>query len=179
MQARFLEVIFSISVCLTYPLLIFPVRESIEDMLKAARWYNDACACYSAGEKKEREFYGIGSGCILLSFLTALAIPKVEVVFGFVGSTAGTFLCFFTPPVLFLLVTQSRLAPSGAVAGDQFHNRDSELFPEAELGLFEQLRTMRLTAKSASGLHFARTIAWIVAVVGTSVGLVALVVSLF
>ena len=159
--------------CLTYPLLIFPVRESIEDMLKQAKWYNDACACYSGAEKKEREFYGIGIGCILLSFLIALAIPKVEVVFGFVGSTAGTILCFSTPPTLFLIVTQSRLSPSGAVAVDQVDQS------EPELGLLEQLQTMRLTAKSANGLSFARTIAWIVAVVGTGIGFVALVVSMF
>ena len=102
--AHFIEAIFAFSICMTYPLLVFPMRDSLDLLIMKT-----ACAAGAArnrGWSSEQfgkvRFFGLTALLIALAFLVAVLIPDVEVVFGLTGCTFGIMICFVLPALMFL-----------------------------------------------------------------------------
>ena len=121
-----MEIGFFVSVCFTYPLLVFPLRQSIGVLLslnpssvivcglpneqvrceRSARWCLTDCV--------QRRFYTISLGIITLSYFTAIVAPEVELVFQVVGATAGATLCYVLPSAMYMKA--SRMAGTDVIS---------------------------------------------------------------
>ena len=102
--AHFIEAIFAFSICMTYPLLVFPMRDSLDLLIMKTKCA--AGAARSRGWSSEQfgkvRFFGLTVLLIALAFLVAVLIPDVEVVFGLTGCTFGIVICFLLPALMFL-----------------------------------------------------------------------------
>lgn len=105
--ARFVEGIFAFSICMTYPLLVFPMRDSLDILIMKTKWASSAARNY--GWSSERfttlRFFVLTVVLISFAYLVAVLIPEVEVVFGLTGCTFGTTICFILPSLMFLKAT--------------------------------------------------------------------------
>uniref|UniRef100_T1GKP0 Amino acid transporter transmembrane domain-containing protein n=1 Tax=Megaselia scalaris TaxID=36166 RepID=T1GKP0_MEGSC len=83
---------FLLSVCFSFPLVIFPCRASIFSFM----YKKDSSHFIPEGP-----FRGITIFIIVVSLFLALLIPSIELVIGLVGSTIGIAICIMFPAACF------------------------------------------------------------------------------
>ena len=99
----FLQCVFAISLCFTYPLVVFPLRDSLDKLLMRIPSFERLVFSYRPDTKaKSERWYGETIVVMLLGFMTAVVLPSIEVIFGLTGSIAGTTLCFIIPSKMYL-----------------------------------------------------------------------------
>ena len=129
--ARVIEGFFAFSVCMTFPLVVFPARESMEIVIgKSERltaffgaWTACCCRCLRGGRRDAKAGLSILLTLFFVAcaFLTAVLIPAIEVVFSVNGCVMGLALSFFLPAALFLKA--SRMHPKRAAAVAEARDR--------------------------------------------------------
>ena len=77
---------------LAYPLNIFPIRFAVETVLVIRFHIEDTPSTQNM----------VVIVTVLCSLFCGIMIPSINIVFSFVGATAGTFVCFVAPAVFFL-----------------------------------------------------------------------------
>ena len=106
MYCGFQQGVFLCSICLTYPMLVFPIRDSVINLMDKSEAVKKALACYSQEQMETRRFYGVTVGILLIAYTVACVLPKIEVVFELVGSTFGTCLCYVIPGSMYIKASQ-------------------------------------------------------------------------
>lgn len=119
--AHFIEAIFAFSICMTYPLIIFPMRDSLDILVMKVEWVKNAAR--NQGWSSERfstvRFYSMTIVILLLAFLVAVLIPDIEIVFGLTGCTFGIVICFLLPALMYLKASGTSTGLSRFDAGDK------------------------------------------------------------
>ena len=102
--AHFIEAVFAFSICMTYPLLVFPMRDSLDLLIMKTQCAAGAARNYgwSSEQFNKARFFGLTVMLLALAFFVAVMIPDVEVVFGLTGCTFGILICFVLPALMFL-----------------------------------------------------------------------------
>lgn len=96
---------FWLSVILSFPLIVFPVRAAINSLLFANKRQGvlhdviSSASDYIAPDQFTYITVGLVSGTLVLGIL----IPNIETVLSITGALVGTFLCFVFPSALFLM----------------------------------------------------------------------------
>lgn len=127
--AHFIEAIFAFSICMTYPLIIFPMRDSLDILVMKMDCVKNAARNH--GWSSERfttiRFYSLTVVVILLAFLVAVLIPDIEIVFGLTGCTFGIVICFLLPALMFLKASGEGIGLSrwdaGSEDSEHYNNR--------------------------------------------------------
>ncbi|XP_032810227.1 sodium-coupled neutral amino acid symporter 2-like [Petromyzon marinus] len=93
-----------IAVTLTVPVVLFPMRSSVEELFfhtKTFSWLRHII---------------IAMMFLVLDILLVIFVPSIREIFGFIGSSAGTLLIFILPSLFYLkLATQSLKERIGAI----------------------------------------------------------------
>jgi len=95
--------LFSVSICLGMPLVVWPCKNSIFELL-----FSHLRRCYTDREAQLIPMWmNIFTTFLLLSFafLFSILVPNISIVFSFFGSTSSSLSCFIIPAILFLKVT--------------------------------------------------------------------------
>ena len=109
-----LQAVFAISLCFTYPLVIYPLRDSFDKLLMRIPAFESMVFRYRPDNKSLHQRWYIETILLMLTgFLFAVILPSLEVIFGLTGSIAGTTLCFIVPSSMFLKATQSKGSSDG------------------------------------------------------------------
>eukprot|EP00794_Sanderia_malayensis_P008970 gene8970-9928_t len=97
---------FWVSIMMSFPLIIFPVRIAIHSLLfsKDKRVHSDVIS--SADDYIPQNRFTIITFLLIAGTLTVgILIPHIETVLSVTGAVIGTFLCFVFPAGLYLLAT--------------------------------------------------------------------------
>lgn len=126
-----IKVGFVMSVAVSFPLVIFPCRASLNSLLYhrvspysslsscSCSWEasNDTCKCLLTNESKsflkqshaesahyipEHRFKCITISMVLVALIIGILIPSIELVIGLVGSTIGIAICIMFPASCFV-----------------------------------------------------------------------------
>ena len=126
--AHFIEAIFAFSICMTYPLLVFPMRDSLDILLMKMNCVSDLPRNrgWSSGEFDKIRFYVLTVILISFAFTIAVLIPDVEVVFGLTGCTMGILICFVLPSTMFLKASSANSELGLFQVGDGEHSKDRQ-----------------------------------------------------
>ncbi|XP_075923147.1 sodium-coupled neutral amino acid symporter 2-like isoform X2 [Petromyzon marinus] len=93
-----------IAVILTVPVMLFPMRNSVEELFfhtKTFSWLRHIIIAVSF---------------LVVDILLVIFVPSIREIFGFIGSSAGTLLIFVLPSLFYLkLATQSLKERIGAI----------------------------------------------------------------
>lgn len=105
---------FVLSVAVSFPLVIFPCRLSINSLLfpLPKKGLNESLGSDGAesagvGYIPPLRFKGITFGIVLLTLIIGIQVPGIESILGLVGSTVGVIISFIFPPMMFLYVAAS------------------------------------------------------------------------
>ena len=113
--AHLIEGLFSFSICMTYPLVVFPMRESLDNLLmdwpKFERVGRDTMG-WTEKKFKTVRLYGETVLLVMLAFCVAILVPSVEAVFGITGSTMGACVSFFLPAGMYMKAHHLNLKPT-------------------------------------------------------------------
>ena len=127
--AHFVESIFAFSVCMTYPLLVFPMRDSLDVLIMQTECARDMPRKrgWSSAQFDKVRFYSLTVLLITLAYGVAIALPNVEVVFGLTGCTFGIMICYILPALMFLKASGGETAGLGLFqVGDSEWRRDRQ-----------------------------------------------------
>lgn len=106
---------FWISIVISFPLIIFPLRLSIHSLLFTNEKKGEQVVS-SAADYIPQDRFTIITVCIVLGTLTiGILVPHIETVLSITGAVVGTFLCFVFPSALYIL-TVSKEHSSKATA---------------------------------------------------------------
>ena len=114
---RCVEFFFAVSVVLTYPMVIFPMRESLLIIIEKSSTLTiifDDHACGVCGTRNVCRSRTVTFFFVILAYLVAVLVPAIEVVFSINGCVLGLSLSFFLPAVMFIRATA--LKPKRAAA---------------------------------------------------------------
>src|SRR5690606_6890267 len=117
--------VFSISIILTYPMVSYPCRVSLDnlffdfiDLLKKAIFCKHRAKQMVDSRPPSQIKYIFTSETLrvvagtffigITAFILAVTFPKVEVVFSLTGSTAATMTSFIFPPLFYIKLTRNR-----------------------------------------------------------------------
>jgi amino acid permease len=90
------KVFLGIVIIFSYPLLHFPARLSIDNMLQeTCTWIPDIIIRYVS----------ITVALVGLSYLISVLLPDITVIFGLFGATAGNIIVFSGPAMLYIILT--------------------------------------------------------------------------
>jgi amino acid permease len=106
--ARFIEFFFAVSICMTYPMVVFPMRESLSIMIdksSALTHLFDERACGACGDSATCRSRTLTVGCVVAAYLVAVLVPAIEVVFSINGCLLGLSASFFLPAAMFVRAT--------------------------------------------------------------------------
>ena len=113
--ARFIEFFFAMSICMTYPMVVFPMRESLLILIgksSALTRMFDERSCGSCGDSTSCRSRTLTVGLIVAAYLVAVLVPAIEVVFSINGCVLGLSASFFLPAAMFIRAT--RMQPNRA-----------------------------------------------------------------
>ena len=103
---NFLQAVFAVSLCFTYPLVVFPLRDSLDKMLMKIDWFENFVFNTDPQTKcLSQRWYAETVIVCLSGFCVAIVLPSIEVIFGITGALAGTTLCFIIPSFMYLKAT--------------------------------------------------------------------------
>ncbi|KAK8722475.1 hypothetical protein OTU49_012236, partial [Cherax quadricarinatus] len=97
-----IKVFFTVSLAISFPLMIFPCRTSIHSLLY--RRNNPSSFDLVGNYMPESRFKGITIGILASSLVVGILIPNIEFVLGLLGSTMGMLIALFLPSLLFIRV---------------------------------------------------------------------------
>nr|XP_006813940.1 PREDICTED: putative sodium-coupled neutral amino acid transporter 10-like [Saccoglossus kowalevskii] len=93
---------FVVSVVLSFPMMIFPCRASINTLLSGS----EGVSLENPGGGHEHipsnRFKGITVFIVILTLIIGIAIPNVETILGLTGATTGIMIGFIFPATMFL-----------------------------------------------------------------------------
>ncbi|XP_044734885.1 putative sodium-coupled neutral amino acid transporter 10 isoform X2 [Chrysoperla carnea] len=93
---------FVFSVAFSFPMVIFPCRASLHSLLfRKAQIPHEAYGTYIP----EHRFRWLTVLIVVISCVTGLLIPSIELVLGLVGSTIGVMICVLFPATCFICMT--------------------------------------------------------------------------
>ncbi|KAF6031410.1 SLC38A10 [Bugula neritina] len=102
---------FVISVALSFPLMVFPCRQSLNTLLfSTTQTLQRHTGFTGTVPMSANKFNGLTGGIILGTLLIGIYFPNVEFVIGLNGSTMGCLISFIFPALMFLKVIPT---PSG------------------------------------------------------------------
>ena len=109
--AHFIEAIFLFSICMTYPLIIFPMRDSLEILVMKLQCVNEAARKngWSSETFNNLRFYMLTILILISCYVVAVLIPNIEVVFGLTGCTFGILICHILPCMMYIKASGERL----------------------------------------------------------------------
>ena len=105
---NFLQGVFAVSLCFTYPLVVFPLRDSLDKMLMKISFFESLMFRIDPRTKCSGPRWYVETTIVCLSgFCVAVVLPSIEVIFGITGALAGTTLCFIIPSLMYLKATNA------------------------------------------------------------------------
>jgi amino acid permease len=117
---RLMRLAFGFSVCLTYPCLHFAARRALDQLLFSRQRQSSAADFSwqrqsSAGDDAGRDtpyprLLGLTGLLVGSSLCIALAVDRVEVIFGFTGAVASTMLSYVLPAAIHLMLRPHRVS---------------------------------------------------------------------
>lgn len=95
---------------MTYPLVIFPMRDSLELLVMKLKCVNEAARKngWSSDQFNNVRFYFLTVSILVLAYIVAVLIPNIEVVFGLTGCTFGIIICYILPTLMYLKASGER-----------------------------------------------------------------------
>ncbi|XP_042233795.1 putative sodium-coupled neutral amino acid transporter 10 isoform X2 [Homarus americanus] len=103
-----IKVFFTVSLAISFPLMIFPCRTSIHSLLY--RRNNPSSFDLVGNYMPEARFKGITLGILTTSLVVGILIPNIEFVLGLLGSTMGMLIALILPSILFIKVNSKASA---------------------------------------------------------------------
>lgn len=103
-----IKMFFTVSLAISFPLMIFPCRTSIHSLLY--RRSNPSSYDLVGNYMPEARFKGITLGILLTSLVVGILIPNIELVLGLLGSTMGMLIALILPSLLFIKVNSKASA---------------------------------------------------------------------
>nr|XP_045598088.1 putative sodium-coupled neutral amino acid transporter 10 isoform X2 [Procambarus clarkii] len=103
-----IKVFFTVSLAISFPLMIFPCRTSIHSLLY--RRNNPSSFDLVGNYMPESRFKGITIGILTTSLIVGILIPNIEFVLGLLGSTMGMLIALILPSLLFIRVNSKASA---------------------------------------------------------------------
>lgn len=97
-----IKMFFTVSLAISFPLVIFPCRTSIHSLLY--RRSNPSSFDLVGNYMPESRFKGITIGILTVSLVVGILIPNIEFVLGLLGSTMGVLIALILPSLLFIKV---------------------------------------------------------------------------
>lgn len=96
---------FLLSVIVSFPLMCFPVRSSLNSLLFADKKQGilHDVITNSAGYIAPDKFVIITLGLVSSTLVIGILVPKIEVVLSITGALAGSFICLVFPSALFVM----------------------------------------------------------------------------
>ena len=162
--AHFIEAVFCFSICMTYPLVVYPLRDSLGNIfqriwprcqsVRHASPTSSRCPMHNCCA--DPVWHCMTIGIIVCAFGVAILIPSVEAVFGLTGSTMGFAISFMIPSAMYLKATgspQQSCRRQGDEAGTKYGRQEDD----RDSGLKES--TARTTNASANQATRAATTA--------------------
>ena len=111
---NFLQAVFAVSLCFTYPLVVFPLRDSLDKMLMKSAMFEKIMFNFDPLTKCSSQRWYIETMIVCISGLViAIVLPSIEVIFGITGALAGTTLCFIIPSLMYLKATNTLPTTAG------------------------------------------------------------------
>lgn len=102
---------FVLSVAVSFPLVIFPCRLSINSLLWPPKKGESIGSDVSEGSGvtyiPPLRFKGITLGIVIVTLVIGIQVPGIEAILGLVGSTVGVIISFIFPSMMFLWVATS------------------------------------------------------------------------
>ncbi|XP_047483640.1 putative sodium-coupled neutral amino acid transporter 10 isoform X2 [Penaeus chinensis] len=115
-----IKMFFTVSLAISFPLMIFPCRTSIHSLLyrrvhigahsSNAPESNPSSYDLVGNYMPEARFKGITLGILLTSLVVGILIPNIELVLGLLGSTMGMLIALILPSLLFIKVNSKASA---------------------------------------------------------------------
>ncbi|KAK4303840.1 hypothetical protein Pmani_024185 [Petrolisthes manimaculis] len=97
-----IKMFFTVSLAISFPLMIFPCRTSINSLLY--RRSNPSSYDLVGNYMPESRFKGITIAILSVSLVIGILIPNIEFVLGLLGSTMGALIALILPSLLFIKV---------------------------------------------------------------------------
>ncbi|KAK3873265.1 hypothetical protein Pcinc_021715 [Petrolisthes cinctipes] len=97
-----IKIFFTVSLAISFPLMIFPCRTSINSLLY--RRSNPSSYDLVGNYMPESRFKGITIAILSISLVIGILIPNIEFVLGLLGSTMGVLIALILPSLLFIKV---------------------------------------------------------------------------
>ncbi|XP_028395568.1 putative sodium-coupled neutral amino acid transporter 10 [Dendronephthya gigantea] len=110
--SEFIRLGFCISTILSFPLLVFPCRSSINSLISSAMI--DLAAPTGGTFIPHDRFFIITCSLIFGTIICGVLFPSVEFVMALVGATMGAMLTFILPAVIFLKISGKASSKTGA-----------------------------------------------------------------
>lgn len=108
MASEVMKLGFVLSVAVSFPLIIFPCRASLHSLLFRRGHTPHHELLGISNHIPELRFQWITITIVVVSLITGLLIPNIELVLGLVGSTIGVMICIMFPALLFTCLTNKK-----------------------------------------------------------------------
>eukprot|EP00795_Rhopilema_esculentum_P009212 gene9212-16888_t len=97
---------FWVSVIISFPLIIFPLRMSLYSLLFANnKNHGQQLVASAPGYIPQDKFTALTLVIVVGTLIVGILIPHIETVLSITGAVIGTFLCFVFPAALYILST--------------------------------------------------------------------------
>ncbi|XP_035694467.1 putative sodium-coupled neutral amino acid transporter 10 [Branchiostoma floridae] len=107
-MAEVVKMGFCLSVAVSFPLMIFPCRQSIDTLFFRKHVPTLENIPTGGNYIPPLRFKAITMSIIIFSLITGIVIPNIETVLALTGSTTGVLICFVFPSLMFLNVFSSQ-----------------------------------------------------------------------
>ncbi|XP_019643635.1 PREDICTED: putative sodium-coupled neutral amino acid transporter 10 isoform X2 [Branchiostoma belcheri] len=103
-MAEVVKMGFCLSVAVSFPLMIFPCRQSIDTLFFRKHVPTLENIPTGGNYIPPLRFKAITMSIIIFSLITGIVIPNIETVLALTGATTGVLICFIFPSLMFLNV---------------------------------------------------------------------------
>ncbi|XP_066291357.1 putative sodium-coupled neutral amino acid transporter 10 isoform X2 [Branchiostoma lanceolatum] len=101
-MAEVVKMGFCLSVAVSFPLMIFPCRQSIDTLFFRKHVPTLENIPTGGNYIPPLRFKAITMSIIIFSLITGIVIPNIETVLALTGATTGVLICFIFPSLMFL-----------------------------------------------------------------------------